>query len=312
MSVALLVTALFLPAPWNVVLALVAIEPIIYGTHEALHTENNSQEDDSIAAPRLVASVGMSLQLLNIEILKFAHLYHHRLGRYGDGWAPDITPSTPTAKQRVRYYASLVLLPALCWQIASLLRPFLPLRRQPYLREIGYTARVNLRYVVCACMSIAFVGSFIALSGWRAFVVYWLLFCLLWSVQQNIAHYGLKGVDPVTDRLCAHTYYLQWPFSWITYGSTAHFLHHADQTVPAYRLYEHAELQRVEEKYSIAVIPKFGVGHYLADILRQFKGPVPVDKLTLDWVSQLRRPSKEEEIAKFEYRRGRVWASRPR
>lgn len=307
-SVCILLASPFLPGPWNVFLALLVIEPIIYGTHEALHAEAHKQKSSSIRWPSITAAVGMCLQLQNIEIMRHAHLFHHRMGRYGDGWAPDITPDRPTPFQRIHYYFALVLLPAITWQIACIIRPFLPLKKQPYLRNIGYSERVTLRFLASWIGTVLFAAYFIQIAGVLSFSLFWLGLCFLWSVQQNIAHYGLKGVDPATDRVCAHTYYLQRPFSWITYGSTSHFLHHADVTLPASSLYEVGQLRKQESHYNITIVPKYGIIRYMVDIARQFKGPVPVHDLTLDWVESI-SPRQGVHIQKdFEYRKGRVYS----
>lgn len=294
--------------PWwvGIFVALVAVEPIIYATHEALHVEANRDEDPDLYAPRVIAVLGMAFQLQNIEILRLAHLFHHRMGRYGDGWAPDITLARPSVKERIRYYAGLTLVPAVAWQVACIVRPFLSLALQPYLIKIGYKDRVNGRYLLAMSLSVLFPAYCIATAGIVQFSVFWLGMSVLWCLQQNIAHYSLRGVDPVTDRVCAHTYYLPRPFSWITYGSTSHFLHHADVSLRATKLYSEYELNRTESRLGVTVIPKYGIWPYLSDIFKQFRGPVPVSDLTLVWAAEIRRPE-SNWTAEYGYRRGRVY-----
>ncbi|GAA4536485.1 fatty acid desaturase [Amycolatopsis samaneae] len=295
--------------PWWIclMLALCAFEVVIYATHEALHIETNGDSSPGLYAPRVIATVGMSFQLQNIEILRLAHLFHHRMGRYGDGWAPDVSIGKATFAQRARYYASLTFLPAVAWQVACLIRPVLPLSAQPYLTHIGYKMRVSLRFMLAWCLVVSYVVYFTYFGGVWTFLAYWVCLCFMWSIQQNIAHYGLTGVDPVTDRVCAHTYYLPRPFSWITYGSTAHFLHHANMQIGAIDLYSTDELKKVEDHLGLTVVPKYGLWPYLGDILRQFRGPVEVSKLTLDWVSRVDRQSKESVVGVYDYRRGRTY-----
>jgi fatty acid desaturase len=291
-----------------VLLALAAFEPIMYATHEALHLEANAAEQPDLAAPRVVGLVGMALQLQNLDVMRFAHLFHHRMGRYGAGWAPDITPMRPTIKERARYYVGLAILPAIAWQAACLVRLLLPLSLQPHLTNIGYREKVSAKYLGGMVLTVAFATYFTVVGGAKAFIIYWLAMSCLWCLQQNIAHYGLKGFDPVTDRLCAHTYYLPRPWSWITYGSTAHFLHHADMTIPADRLYDAEELTRVENRLGLTVVAQHGLWPYIRDVLRQWRGPVPVDELSSAWAAQVIRPAPARHGA-FAYRRGRTYAS---
>jgi hypothetical protein len=59
----------------------------------------------------------------------------------------------------------------------------------------------------------------------------------------------------------------------------------------------------------LKVVPKYGLKPYLLDIFRQFRGPVPVSNLTLDWVENLERNPKEY-VAEYDYRRGRTYSKR--
>ncbi|MGH1552472.1 fatty acid desaturase [Streptomyces sp. L7] len=305
-AVAVLIASPLTPQWLGVILALCAIEPVIYATHEALHIESNGTEKPDLYAPRVIATVGMAFQLQNIEILRLAHLFHHRMGRYGNGWAPDVSLGAPTPSQKLRYYAGLVFLPAFCWQVAGIVRPFLPLKRQPYLTQIGYHGRVTPRFILAMALTIAYPAYYVAAAGPLAFLRFWIGLCFLWCIQQNIAHYGLTGIDASTDRVCAHTYYLPRPFSWVTYGSTAHFLHHANMGLSASELYSEEELKRVEDRLQLTIRPKCGITPYIADIVRQFHGPVPVANLTLDWVVILDRPA-SEHVSTYAYRRGRSY-----
>jgi len=293
------------PAWLALLLALAAFEPIMYASHEALHIETNESPTSDLYAPRTVSTIGMALQLQNIELMKHAHTFHHRMGRYDAGWAPDITATTPTTIQRIRYYAGLTLLPAIAWQAASLIRPFLSLKSQGHLTAIGYRSSVNLRYLAGTAISIGYGTLFVLAQGWVAALLFWASMAFLWSIQQNIAHYGLIGVDAVTDRLCANTYILPRPFSWITYGSTSHFLHHADISVPATSLYSEALLRATEDRLNIRVIRKYGLRPYLADVFAQFRGPVEVDNLSLAWLESMGRP--HSTVGRPQYRRGRAY-----
>ncbi|TDU06614.1 hypothetical protein EDD99_5177 [Streptomyces sp. 846.5] len=158
-------------------------------------------------------------------------------------------------------------------------------------------------------LTIAYPIYYIAMAGLPVFIGFWFGLCFLWCIQQNIAHYGLTGIDPSTDRVCAHTYYLPKPFSWITYGSTAHFLHHADMSLRASDLYSPEKLGRVEERLRLTIRPKYGITPYVVDIVKQFRGPVAVSDLTLDWVAELDRPE-SDYVAAYDYRRGRTYVKR--
>lgn len=310
LGVAGLVVAPQLPGYWPVLLALASIEPIIYGTHEALHAEDGTVEEPGVYFPKHLATVGMSLQFMNIEILRVAHLFHHRTGRYGDGWAPDVTPGPPTALQKIHYYAGLVFLPAFMWQGACWIRPLFPLSRQPHLTGIGYRGHAGFRYLIGQLLVVAYIAYFISSSSLIVFILYWLGFGVLWSLQQNIAHYGLRGFDSATDRVCARTYLLPAPARWITFGSTSHFLHHVDQTLGSEQLNDPEALIRAESHFGIVVVRKVGLAPYIRDILRQFKGPMPAKDLTLEWIESSHTPEpvlkrSVEAERSFRYRHGR-------
>jgi len=303
--------AFWLPMPWSWILGVVAIEPILYGSHEALHghfvprhSRLGGRKHQEIAAV-----VGTALQGMNLYLLRPAHLHHHRYGRYDDGYAPDVAPTKPTLLNRLHYYVYLIGLPGLLWQGAGFARLLRRPENLPFLAKINFRERLDRRYFVAQGCVIATLAYLIAVGGFAAFAAFEVTFCLLWSVQQNIAHYGLRGVDPETDRVCARSYYLPWPLNWITYGSTAHFLHHADTSVPAWELYDEAPLRRAEDRLGISVVTQYGVWPFLRDAFKQFKGPIRVHDLETTWMQASDRPSREvSQSDGYSYRRGRRWS----
>jgi fatty acid desaturase len=289
--------------------------PVFYGTHEAVH-ETLIPRRGLLSFRRgahntVALMIGSALQGINFRLLRPAHLYHHRFGRYDDGFAPDIVTGKPSLRDYIAYYLYLCGFPAFQWQIAGFVCLFAPLDVLPFSHEINFKQeKSRVPFWVSQLTVIAFFGYAIYFGGWLKFALFGLIFCFLWSVLQNVAHYGLKGFDATTDRVCAYTYLLEWPFKYATFGSTSHLAHHVDMQIPGLYLYEPEILAEIENRIEAEIVVKRGVAAFLRDVLYQFRGPLMEEELTLEWMSKAKALDKSKRVPhSFGYRSGRSWGS---
>lgn len=276
-----------LPDPWCW-LGLLAIVPLIHGSHEVLHgTLLSARVRPRVASAHraLAETVGFAVQGMNLELLRPAHLHHHQTGRDDDGFVPDLRWSARRMNALVRYYANLLGLPAAAFQLAGFARLLLPPSRLPFMFPDLMPQRLTGAYIRNQAAVVMFVAYALVVGGTERTLAYELVFCFVWSVQQNVAHYGLRGPDRTTDRVCARTYLLPWPLNWLTFGSTSHFLHHANMRVPGRELYREDNIRTAEVEYGVAVRRCYGLWPYARDLARQFRGPLNERDLTFDWLA---------------------------
>lgn len=293
-----------LPAPVFWIVAIVAVEVVIFGSHEALHATVSRRITPGLG--ECAAIFGYAVQGMNFYLLRPAHMRHHQLGRYDEGYAPDVVVGKPKLWQRLHYYAILVSAAALAYQLAGLCGIVGSKSKRFRAAKVSRTKWAAAQVAVVLFWLVSYI-----LGGWLKVVIYESIFAFLWSLQQNVSHYGLEGVDPVTDRICANTYYLPWPLNLVTFGSTSHFLHHARPELEGTRLYVRDELIVVERRLGIQVAEKHGVTPFIFDLFRQFHGPIPESQLTTDWLVANDVARRRESMSKgYAYRQGRTYAVR--
>jgi fatty acid desaturase len=271
---------------------LLGIVPLIHGSHDVLHKSSSTH-----IAGRLHQAVAETLsyaaQGMNMEIVRPSHLSHHRSGRADGGFMPDLHWSARHLYGYVVYYANLLLLPALFHQFAGYARLFVgPHRLSPDFPE-SMPQKITPAYIRNQAAVTVFVVYALVVGGLIRTAVYETVLCLVWSLGQNVAHYGLRAPDPTTERVCARTYLLPWPLSWLTFGSTSHFLHHADMRVPGAQLYREDHIKAAENAYGITVRRYYGVWPYLRDVAKQFRGPLRGSDLSTEWIASARTDSGE-------------------
>ncbi len=312
-----MIAAFCLAHPLSYVL-LVFVIPVFYGAHEALH-DTLVPRTGFMARTRsvhneLAALVGFAIQGMNVNLLRPAHLHHHAFGRYDEGYSPDVVPDRPTLADRVRYYVSLCGLPAIAWQFAGYAVLIAPPSRLPFLVNIRFPQPLlTRRYCIHQLAVILFTVFAIAMGGWLKWLVFQGIFCLAWSLLQNVSHYRLRGNDPITDRVCARTYILERPFRLLTFGSTSHLAHHVDPDTPGLLLHTSQVLAQTERRLGVGVRITRGVFRFGLDVLRQFQGPVPARELETSWAVNL--PIGDGEMNEglpplFGRRTGRKWRVR--
>lgn len=281
-SVASVILLFVVPTPWCW-LMLVALVPLIHGSHDVLHKAPGSSAIRRLHQA-MAETLGYALQGMNMEVVRPSHLCHHSAGRAQDGFMPDLYWSARHLYGYVVYYANLLILPATFHQLAGYARLLLPPRWiAPNFPE-SLPERITPAYLRNQLAVTLFVVYAIAVGGLERAIVYELALCLVWNLGQNVAHYGLSAPSPATDRVCARTYLLPWPLSWLTFGSTSHFLHHADMRIPGEQLYREDRIRAAESAYAIAVHRHYGVWPYLRDVARQFRGPLREHDLSTDWI----------------------------
>lgn len=282
-------------------LAIVAIEIVIYGSHEALHATVNRRPIYGMG--ELAAVLGFAVQGMNFYLLRPAHMRHHQLGRYDQGYAPDVLIGVPKLWQRIHYYAVLIGVAGVAYQLAGL-----GAIRGRWDKRFRSAKVTYAKWGAAQLAVIVFFLISFELGGPMKVLIFETVFVFLWSLQQNVSHYGIQGIDAVTDRVCAYTYYLPWPLNMLTFGSTSHLLHHARPDLDGSRLYDRLELEAVERKLGIEVAEKTGLRPFIFDLLRQFRGPVRESDLSVDWIEDVQRARTSKAIGSFGYRQGRVYA----
>ena len=310
-----LIAGFMIPPIIGIPLTLFAFIPVFYGSHEALHFSLFAWRDVNprvgVIINEIACAIGFALQGMNFRLLRPAHIAHHALGRYEEGYAPDVAGEAPAFTDYVRYYITLLGLPAFQWQAAGFLSLAMPPSRLPISRKIPIAKDHSfIPTAVAQLLVIGFWVYAIAIAGPGRATVYLIAMSILWSLLQNVAHYGLKGFDPATDRVCAHTYILQTPFRYITFGSLSHLAHHVDMHIPGLLLQREDVAQAIEQRLAIKIKPKHGIIAFIIDILRQFRGPLPESALHCSWIqpTEISAARRDKRFPiRFHKRQGREW-----
>lgn len=297
-----------LPGPLGYVLLTAAI-PVIYASHEALH-ETLIPRQGPLSRGRtvhneLALTIGFTVQLMNFRLLRPAHLRHHVHGRADQGYAPDVVVGKPSLRQICHYYVTLLGFPAFAWQLTGFVAMLIPRRLIPFENYIKFEVeKAKTPFWLVQAAVALFAGYAIAVGGLGKFLIYNVAFCVCWSMLQNVSHYGLVGIDSETDRVCARSYQLPWPFSWLTFGSTFHLAHHVDMKIPGLRLYDERTQRHIEEKLGLCFEVRRGIWPFLRDVFRQFLGPVETGSLSTAWILESNRLA--EGSPRFAYRKGSI------
>lgn len=313
LAIATLWIGFAIPSNWGVILSILSFVPVMFGAHEALHDTllppMHSQKIRSFLNEVFLV-LGFAAQLMNFRLLRPAHKYHHVHGRYDDGYAPDILGRHPNIGNYLRYYLTLCGRPAIFWQLACSATLIIPLRRVPFAHTIDFQSEKSpTPYWVAQFVVFAFAVAAIWAGGWFKFFLYWAAACFIWSLLQNVSHYGLKGFDPTTDRVCARTYCLQEPFHSLTFGSTCHLAHHVFDDIPGLQLGTGHVIDQVQKRLNVTIEVKRGIIDFLKDVIAQFNGPMMEDQLTTEWA----RPNGDRPMhgqlspGGFKLREGRTW-----
>lgn len=294
---------------WSCLL-FVFILPVMFGTHEAIH-ENIIPNSEGNTLKRihndLVLLIGCSFQIMNFKLLRQAHLKHHALGRYGEGYSPDIIPGKPRIIDYIIYYSYLTFIPAILYQVTAFILVFIPAKHLPFDYKLElHKDKSPIPYALIQLCCLLCLLSFIYFGGIYKFIIYESFFVFMWCILQNSAHYGLKGINSKTDRVCAYTYILEKPFKVLTFGSTSHLAHHVDMDIPCLDLYNTETLKSIEQKIGVEIAVKHGVISFVKDILIQFKGPLNIDQLHTSWIKSVSSINQNvsDSNAEFVYRKG--------
>jgi fatty acid desaturase len=307
-SVLLVIAAFVIKSEWAIFLFIFII-PIFYGTHEAIHDHLVPGRKESFVRAihnEFALLIGCALQMMNYKLIRQAHFSHHNQGRNESGYSPDIFLDKLTLKDYLVYYSYLLFLPALENQAAGLLLIFTKPRKLgfSYGLEIRQGKKSKLPFILVQLFCVFILVLFIYLGGINRVLLFEAFFVILWSILQNPAHYGLKGTDERTDRVCAHTYILEKPFKIITFGTTSHLAHHVNAGIPCLDLYDKTQLEKIENKIGDRINIKYGVISFIRDILVQFRGPLTPDKLNSDWLINKDKTHGQEMKIEAVYRKG--------
>lgn len=294
---------------WSCLLFLFIL-PIMFGTHEAIHENiipHNGGDKIKRINNDLTLLIGCSFQIMNFKLLRQAHLKHHALGRYGEGYSPDIVTGNPKMIHYVVYYSYLTFIPAILYQLVGFILVFLPAMYLPFDYKLDLSKdKSSIPYSIIQISCLLCLIAFIYFGGIYKFLIYESFFVFMWCILQNSAHYGLKGINSRTDRVCAHTYILEKPFKLLTFGSTSHLAHHVDMDIPCLDLYNINIFKEIEKKIGVEIIIKHGIKSFVKDVFAQFRGPLTVEQLHTSWIKSINPNSQiiSDDDAEFVYRKG--------
>jgi len=294
---------------WSCLL-FIFILPVLFGTHEAIHENIIPNRERSIMKRihnDLVLLVGCSFQIMNYKLLRQAHLKHHALGRYGEGYSPDIIPGQPRMINYIIYYSYLTFIPAILYQVTSFILVFVPSKYLPFDYKLDLSKDKSiLPYFLIQICCLIWLFAFVHFGGIYKFLIFESFLVFIWCILQNSAHYGLKGINRKTDRVCAHTYLLEIPFKLLTFGSTSHLAHHVEMDIPCLDLYDSKTLHDIESKIGVEIFVKYGIISFVRDIFIQFRGPLNADQLHTNWIKSVNPNSQiiSDDNIEFVYRKG--------
>lgn len=292
---------------WSCLL-FVFILPVMFGTHEAIHENIIPNREGNILKKihnDIALLIGCSVQIMNFKLLRQAHLKHHALGRYGEGYSPDIIPGKRRVIDYLIYYSYLTFIPAILYQVTGFILVLIPVKYLPFDYKLDlHQDRSPIPYWLIQLFCLISLFSFIYFGGIYKFLVFESFFVFIWCILQNSAHYGLKGINSKTDRVCAYTYILEKPFKLLTFGSTSHLAHHVDMEIPCLDLYNPDVLKRIEQKIGVEINVKYGIISFIGDIIEQFKGPINIDQLNTRWMKSGNLGYQDTSNVEFFYRKG--------
>jgi fatty acid desaturase len=287
-SCILLTASLVIKHPTSMLLS-VFIIPVIFGTHEAIH-DTLIPKSGLLSNGRrfhnfLALLIGCGIQGMNFTLIRPAHLAHHKYGRLDFSYFPEVIEGPRTLKNYVHYYAYLLGVAALAWQITGLAMLFVPAKLLAIHHLIDFKREKNKMLFFAIQF---FVGGIWVLAyylvGWPKLLTYEIIVCLTWSILQNVGHYGIQGIDKRTDWACAHTFILRPMMRMFTFGSASHLAHHVDPTIPGAYLHTDIVLNAVQKRLGVSIEIRHGNMEYLRGILRQFQGPKVQEELETSWI----------------------------
>jgi len=222
-------------------------------------------------------------QLLNYQVLSAAHMNHHALGR-NSGDNPDVVSGRRSLTTHTVYYGRLLFAQYAYWVCASLFSAMVG----PTKRTIR-AGRVGMRFVLPRAVPQIGIAVFavLALSINAAHAVFYFLTCgLLWSLNQNVAHHGLKGWDAWSAAVAARTYLVDPITERITYGSLSHLAHHVFPRRSGRDLQSECTLEAAGKRLGGTVSIAGGLGAFFRDLLvLQMNGPMEESQQNTSWIS---------------------------
>lgn len=286
-SMALLYLGFVLNGPASYGL-LVFVIPVFYGAHEAIH-DTLVPRRGVLARGRsihntLALVLGCAIQGMNGYVARPAHAAHHSFGRSARGYSPDRVDTPERLSTRFVYYLRLFGVNAVAVQSLGFALLVFQTRQLPI--RFPVEERIRTPYFFAAQLLVMVVmGLMIYLGGLTKLLFYELFFCAVWGLLQNVAHYGLKGIDKRTEVLCARSYNVGFVARLITFGTLHHLSHHVLPNIPSTYFVDKSIRYQVQKKLGCGFVVKDGIWSYLVDILRQFKGPLTKDQLSTCWLS---------------------------
>jgi len=234
-SMALLCLGFLLDGPASYGL-LVFVIPVFYGVHEAIH--------DTLVPRRgvlarghsihntLALVLGCAIQGMNGYVVRPAHAAHHSFGRSARGYSPDCVDAPARLSTRFVYYLRLFGVNAVAVQSLGFALLVFRARQLPIRFPMGERIRTP-HFFATQLVVMVVMGLMVYLGGLTKLLFYELFFCAVWGLLQNVAHYGLKGVDKRTEVLCARSYNVGFLARLITFGTLHHLSHHVLPNIPS-------------------------------------------------------------------------------
>lgn len=274
--------------PWAL-LAGPAAALLFNGCHEAVHGSLVPRRLFSKRARshhNLVAgTLGYAVLGHNYLLLRASHLAHHRCGRSLISCSLEVGYDSLGWLGRVRYYLLLFGLGHTLYEAAGYLYAVLPARFVPMYSRFEPRRYGPVRYRLIQ-LSVALITILvISRAGALYFITFRFVLMAYWGMTQNAAHYGLEVGRTRLSRFASRSYEVASPLSFLLFGSPFyHLAHHVFPALPGVRLRNPAVAAAVEERLQGQVLVRSGIAAYVADFLRQLRGPLTVQQCTGRWL----------------------------
>lgn len=261
--------------------------PLFYGCHAAVHRTliplSTFNYKKSVMVNEVLLMLGYSLQLMNFQLIRPAHIHHHIKGRHDETSSFDVLSHKPKLIDYIRYYTILLFAPSLYWQIFGFVYLVFPKLKK--VSRFNYSKdTTKIPYWTPQLIIAGFIVFALYFGGIIKFGAFFICLTLMWNLLQNVSHYGLKGYDEFSTAICANTYIVSAFFRLLTYGSLSHVMHHAEMNIPGEYLHKEQLLRDIENKIGYHINKKIGFHYFLFDVFKQLKGPKTVNDLKIEWL----------------------------
>lgn len=258
-----------------------------HGAHEAVHgtlvPNCGTWRELQKALAFWSGVVGFGLVGHNFLLLRWSHMFHHACGRAHRECTIDESEDKRGASGRLRYFAGLLGVVYLYFELAGYLYLVVPAKWR-LLDDSFRPKRYRNHLYLWAQLVVAAITTSLLFYGGVWFVFCKALFMMYWGLTQNVAHYGLEIGNTVHPELVSRTYRISRLWNAALFGAGYyHIEHHAFPRVPGLQLHEPGIRDALAARLGFRIRPRVGLPAYIRDVLNQFRGPCPEGVNRTEW-----------------------------